>query len=197
VIGALVAVVALVLIAAFRFDASRREVFRAAWRSFAASRGFQWSASSGPWYRKTSDAIEGSTQDVPFRLDTYTVSTGKTQITYTRATSSLARPFESKLAVSRRTFWTGVGERLGRKTIPTGDRSFDETWALRSGADAAARRLVDESVRERVRALNRRASLQVEGKEAKVWWTGRERDPATLDAACDLVAAVVRAAARA
>jgi hypothetical protein len=197
VIGALVAVVALVLIVAFRYDASRREAFRAAWRGFASSRGFQWTAASGPWYRKPSDAIDGSTQGVPFRLDTYTVSTGKSQIVYTRAAGSLARPIEAKLVVSRRTFFTGIGERFGRRSIPTGDRSFDEKWALRSKAPDAARRLVDETVRARVRALDRRAILQVEGKEARVWWNGRETDPSVLDAACDLVAAVVRGSANA
>jgi hypothetical protein len=196
-IGVAVAFIALVLIAAFRFDASRRAAFQTAWRSYANSRGFQWIASSGPWYRKTSDAIDGATLGAAFRLDTYTVSTGKSQIVYTRAASSLERPLEAKLVVSRRTFFTGIGERFGRRSIATGDRSFDEKWVLRSKAPDAARRLVDETVRERVRALNRPASLQVEGKEAKVWWTGREKDPAALDAACDLVVAVVRASANA
>jgi len=196
-IGVAIVFVALVMIVSFRYDASRRETFNSAWRSFATSRGFQWIASSGPWYRQTAAAIDGSAQGTAFRLDTFTVSTGKSQIVYTRASGSLERYFEAKLVVSRRTFFTGIGERLGWRSIPTGDRTFDEKWVLRSKAPDAARRLVDETVRERVRTLNRRASVQVEGKAAKVWWTGREKDPAVLDAACDLVAAVVRAAASA
>ena len=196
-IGALVVVVTFVVVAAVRYDASRREAFRVAWRGFASSRGFQWIASTGPWYRRTSDAIEGSMQGVALRLDTYVVSTGKSQITYTRVACSLERPFEAKLVVSRRSFLTGIGERFGRKSIRTGDPSFDERWVLRSKARDAALRLVDETVRSRMRALDRRACLQVSGREAKVWWTGRETDPSVLDAACDLVAAVARASANA
>src|SRR5260221_3971764 len=196
-LGLAIAVFALIMVVAFRYDASRRETFRTAWRGFAASRGFRWIASTGSWYRRTSDAIEGSTQGTAFRLDTFTVSTGKSQIVYTRAAARLDRPIEAKLVVSRRTFCTGIGERLGRRSIPTGERTFDEKLVLRSKAPEAGRSLVDETVRERVRALNRRATLQVEGKEAKVWWTGREKEPAVLDAASELVATVARAAASA
>jgi hypothetical protein len=152
---------------------------------------------SGPWYRRTSDAIEGSIEGVPFRLDTYVVSTGHSHVTFTRATSPLERPVEAKLTISPRTILTGIGENLGLRSIRTGDPAFDAGMVLRSKDPRTALCLVDEAVRSRMRALKRRASLHASGSEVKVRWRGAERDAAALDAACELVAAVARASARA
>lgn len=195
-IGALIAFVALVLIAAFRYQARQVELFREAWRGFAASRGYGWVQATGPWYRRKSDAIEGSVEGVPFRLDTYVVSTGKSQTTFTRATCSLERPLAGRLSISPRTVFTAVGEALGRETLRTGDAGFDARASVRSKTPREALALVDETVRSRWRALDRRASLVVDGKEAKLRWHGAEKDAAVLDAACGLLCAIARAPAR-
>jgi hypothetical protein len=197
VIATLAAIVALVLIVAIRYEARRTESFREAWRAFASSRGFRCVRDSGPWYRRKSDAIEGSIDGVPFRLDTYVVSTGHSHTTFTRATSPLERPVAAKLTISPRTFLTAIGAAFGLKSIRTGDSAFDARMSLRSNAPREALALVDETVRSRLRALDRRASLVVDGKEAKVKWQGAEKDAAVLDAACELVSAVARVSARA
>src|SRR5262245_44686886 len=101
-IAALVTVITLVLVWAIRYDAARRDVIRAAWRSFAGARGLKWIASSGPWYRRNPDAVEGSVDGVQVKLDTFVVSTGKSHAVFTRVRSPLARPFPGKLALARR-----------------------------------------------------------------------------------------------
>jgi len=191
-LAALFTVVALVLVWAFRFDAARRAACRDAWRSFAGSRGLEWIASSGPWYRRDPDAVEGQVDGVRVRLDTFVVSTGKSHTVYTRVRSPLARPFPGKLALGRRSFLTTVAEKLGVRSIPTGDRSFDERMVLRAKDGDAARQLVGEGVRSRARELDRRATIRVAGDEAKITWRGRETDPSALDAACRLAAALSR-----
>jgi hypothetical protein len=196
-IAALVAILVLVLVGAFRYGARRTELFRDAWRAFAATRGFRWTQSTGPWYRRRPDAIEGSVQGVPFRLDTYVVSTGKSQTTFTRATSPLERPVAARLTISPRSFFTTIGERFGMETLRTGDAGFDAKMSVRSKAPREALALVDETVRSRLLALDRRASVVVDGKEAKVRWRGAEKDPTVLDAACEVVSAIARASARA
>jgi hypothetical protein len=196
-IAALIALVALVLIGALRYEARRIERFREAWRAYASSRAFRWIQASGPWYRRTSDAIEGSVQGVPFHLDTYVVSTGKSHVTFTRATCALEGQAAANCTITPRTIFTGFGEALGVKSIRTGDPAFDAKLSLRSKDPRGALALVDETVRSRLRALDRRASLVVAGKEAKLRWNGAEKDPAVLDAACEIVSAVARASARA
>lgn len=196
-LAALLVVVSLVLVVAIRFGAIRKEAFREAWRSFATSRGLRWIEASGPWYRHKSDAIEGSVEDVAIRLDTYVVSTGKTQVTFTRVQCRLGRPFPGKIVAKRRTFLTGIGEKLGRRSLRTGDPTFDGKMVVRSKSGDIALRLFDEKVRSRARAIERPVSIQIAGEEAKAWWRGAETDPSVLDAACNLVAALARASASA
>ena len=172
-----------------RYAAGQQEAFRAVWRAFAATRGLQWSEASGPWYRRSSDRIEGAIDGCLVRIDTYVVSTGKSHVTFTRLRGELERPFTAKLRVAPRNFLTGVGEILGRKRIPTGDAAFDGRMSVRCPSRALALAAIDESVRTRVLALDRPVSIQVQDREVKVWWRGQEKVPQTLDAGCQVTAA--------
>jgi hypothetical protein len=196
-VGVLISFVAVVLVTVIRYSSRQQEIFRSAWRAFASSRGWRWIAAAGPWYRRTSDAIEGSVEDVPVRVDTYVVSTGKSHVTFTRVRSRLERPFPGKVVASPRSFLTGIAEKLGRRSIPTGNADFDQRIVVRSKARDAALALFDERVRERARELERRACIQVSGDEVKIWWRGAETEPRVLDRACSAAAAIVRAAANA
>jgi hypothetical protein len=197
VLALLVAGLAIVIVVAVRYDARRSELRREAWRRFASDRGFRWIEAAGPWYRRIPQAIEGTLEGVAFRLDTFTVSTGKTQVTYTRVKSQLERRFPGKLLATRRTFLTPIGEAVGWKSIRTGDRSFDDRMVVRSKASEATLRALDDEVRLRLGALARSVNLQVADREVKVWWRNAERDPQALEAGCRLVATLARACAKA
>jgi len=191
------AAVVLLVVFALRFEAERREVFRQAWRDFATSRGFVWKPASGPWYRRTSDAIDGNVEGVPVRVDTFVVSTGKSHVTYTRVVSRPGNDVPAKITVSRRHFLTGFGESLGMKTVRTGDPSFDERMVVRARDPEAVRRVIDASVRARILELRPSVTVRIQDQTAKITWRGAEKDPRTLDAACRLAAAISRAGAHA
>jgi len=184
------------VVAALRFQAEQTRRFREAWREFATSRGFRWTQAAGPWYRRSTDAIEATIEGLPIRFDTYVVSSGKHSVAYTRVSSSLERDASAKISIAPRSSLTGIGESLGFSTIRTGDPGFDARMAVRSKQEGAARRVVDEDVRARVLEIPRRIEVKVDGRTAKVAWRTREKDPHTLDAAGRLVAALRRSLAR-
>lgn len=190
------AVMILVIIFAARFQAEQTRRFREAWRDFATSRGFTWTQAAGPWYRRSTDAIDATIEGVPIRFDTYVVSSGKHSVVYTRVASSLDRDAPAKISIAPRSSFTSIAETFGFPTVSTGDRGFDARMAVRSKSDAAARRAVDEDVRARALEVARRIQVKVDGRTAKVAWRGREKDPSTLDAAGRLIAALRRSLAR-
>jgi hypothetical protein len=190
-------VMVLVVVFASRYQAEQQERFRQAWREFATSRGFTWTQGSGPWYRRSNDSIDATVEGVPVRLDTYVVSTGKTTVRFTRVTSRLEREVEDRISICRRSIFTGLGERFGRKTLRTSDPAFDRRMAARSRNPGRALRTIDEDFRTRLLEIQRRVQVKVDGASAVVTWHGGEKDPRTLDAACRLAAALSRASARA
>ncbi|HEV8113657.1 MAG TPA: hypothetical protein VGR31_12850 [Planctomycetota bacterium] len=196
-VGLLVSFLAIVLVTAIRYANHRHEIFRNAWRAYASSRGLTWNASSGPWYRRSSHAIEGSVDGVPVRVDTYVVSTGKSTTIFTRVRASLARPSPAKVVATRRNLLTGLAEKLGRRTIASGDSGFDELYALRSKEPATALALFDERARAEARKIGRRVSILVKQGEVKLTWHGMETDPSVLDATCGTASAIARASANA
>src|SRR5258706_4285436 len=107
-VGFLAAFVTIVLVTAIRYANHRCEKRREAWSAFASSRGWKWIRSSGPWYRRPSDALEGSLDGVPVRVDTYVVSTGKSATTFTRVISKLTNAVPRKIVATRRTILTAI-----------------------------------------------------------------------------------------
>jgi hypothetical protein len=190
------AVMILVVVFASRFQAEQTRRFRDAWREFATSRGFRWTEAAGPWYRRSTDAIDATIEGLPIRFDTYVVSSGKQTVHYTRVASSLDRDAPAKISIAPRSPFTGFGERLGFSTVRTGDPGFDARMAVRSKDEGAARRMVDEDVRARSLEIGRRIQVKVDGRTAKVSWRGREKDPGALDAAGRLIAALRRSISR-
>lgn len=174
-------------------DARRLEV----WRGFAQDRGLGFVVPTGPWYRRTSTAVEGAVRGVPVRLDTYVVSTGKTHVTFTRVRAPLERDLAARVVVTRRNVFTGWGEALGWKTVPTGDSSFDAKFAARSPSRETAQGVLDDDVRARVAAFPHGLQIHCSGREAKIAWRNAESNPAVLEAGVELGAALGRACARA
>lgn len=186
----------LVVVFASRFQAEQTRRFREAWREFATSRRFTWTQAAGPWYRRSTDAIDATIEGESIRFDTYVVSSGKHSVVFTRVSSNLERDAPAKVSIAPRSFFTAIGERLGFSTVRTGDAAFDARMAVRSRNDALARRAVDEDVRARALEIGRRIQVKVGGRTVKVAWRGREKDPTTLDAAGRLIAALRRSISR-
>ena len=166
------------------------------WRSFAQQRGWRWIEASGPWYRRQSGAVEGVIEGVEVRLDMYVVSRGKSSVTYTRATAKLERRVHAGLVATGRNLFSWIGEKFGRRSIPTGGRDFDQRMFVRSESRDFARTVLDEEARRRFLEIDRHPDIRIEDDLARITWRRAEEDPAVLEASARAVAALARACAR-
>ena len=166
------------------------------WRAFARDRGWRWVDASGPWYRRQACAIESTVEGVDVRIDTYTVSTGKSAVIYTRATAKLQRRVHVALEASWRNLFTLIAEKLGRTSISTDGGEFDRMMYVRAGSQEFARTVLDAEFRTRFLAIGRQPTIKIEGDLARITWHPAERDPAALEAGARAVAALARACAR-
>lgn len=181
---------------ALRREANARRRRMEVWRSFAQQRGWRWIEASGPWYRRKSSAIEGSIEGVDVRLDTFVVHHGKSSTTYTRASAKLERRVHVGLEATWRNLFTLISEKLGRKSVSTGSREFDEMMFVRSGSHDFARTVLDDEARARFLKIGRHPDIRIEDDLAKITWRGAEKDPAVLEASALAVAALARACGR-
>jgi len=83
-------------------------------------------------------------------LDEYTVSTGKSSVTYTRIRVPYVPKQPFTFQISRSGLFSGMAKLLGAQDIETGDAVFDEAYVVKSDDDWQVRRLLDN---EELRAL--------------------------------------------
>ena len=74
-------------------------------------------------------------------LDTYTVSTGKSSITYTRMRSPYVNPDGFRFTIYRRGLFSDVGKWMGMQDVEIGDAQFDEEFIIKGNDEAKLRRL--------------------------------------------------------
>ena len=79
-------------------------------------------------------------------LDNFTVSTGKTHVTYTRA--RVATTSAHRLHVSREHFLSGMAKALGAQDVQVGDAAYDERFQIKSDDEAWARRVLAAPIRK-------------------------------------------------
>lgn len=68
-------------------------------------------------------------------LDTYTVNTGKSSVTYTRMRVPYKRENDIQFKLSRKNIFSGIGRMFGMPLIETYDYDFDDEFVLK-GNDA-------------------------------------------------------------
>ena len=83
-------------------------------------------------------------------LDTYTVSTGKSSVTYTRIRAPFVNQDQFQFTVYRAGFFTHLGKFFGLQDIEIGEPVFDEQFVLQGANDAKVRALFANS---RIREL--------------------------------------------
>jgi hypothetical protein len=71
-------------------------------------------------------------------LDTYTVSTGKSSVTYTRLRAPYVNPDNFRFTVYRRSIFTGIALFFGAQDIEIGDDWFDKEFVIKSNDPAKA-----------------------------------------------------------
>lgn len=104
-------------------------------------------------------------------LDTYSVSNGESQATYTRIRAPYVNPDGFRFTVHRKGFFSGLGKWLGMQDIEVGDPDFDEAFVIRGNDEAKVRELLaDPNLRALIAAQPR---LRLTVKDGEGWFGPR------------------------
>jgi len=127
------------------FGPSRDEI----WRQFAATVGGNFTA-GGFWNGGKVEAAHGQWI---VTLDTYTVSTGKSSITYTRIRAPYVNPDGFHFTIYRRGIFSNLGKRLGMQDVNVGFPKFDDDFIIQGNDEAQLGRFfADARLRDLVSA---------------------------------------------
>jgi len=116
------------------FGPSTQEI----WRQLCAEIGAQY-VEGGFW---KGDKVEATHGPWTITLDTYTVSTGKSSIVYTRMRAPFVDPEGFRFVVYRKGIFSDIGKWFGMQDIEIGDEGFDADFILKSNQETKLRGLL-------------------------------------------------------
>lgn len=129
------------------FGPSRDEV----WRQLASEIGARY-VDGGFW---RGDKVQVDVGEWTVTLDTYTVSTGHTHVTYTRMRAPYVNPDGFRFRVWRGGFFSAVGKLLGMQDLEIGDPAFDQAYVIQGNDESKVRALFgNPRIRELISALS-------------------------------------------
>jgi len=143
------------------FGPSKQEI----WRQFAAEIGASI-VPGGFWKGDKIEATHGSWTVV---LDTYTVSTGKSTITYTRMRAPYLTADGFHFTVYRQGVFSTIGKWFGMQDVTVGYEDFDRDFIIKGNDEEKLRQLFsNQSVRELI-AVQPEIHFSVENNDGNVW----------------------------
>jgi hypothetical protein len=119
------------------FGSSRKEI----WRQLSEQIG----ASYVPGTFWKGDRVEGRHGDWIVTLDTYTVSTGKTHVVYTRMRAPYVNPSGFRFTIYRKGVFTDIAKRFGMQDVQVGDEPFDTDFVIQGNDEGMLRALFSDS----------------------------------------------------
>ncbi len=126
------------------FGPSKAEI----WRQLAQEVGGQFV--EGGFFGR--DKVVVRAGEWSLTLDTYTVSTGKSSITYTRMRAPYVNRDGFRFDIYRKTIFSGLGKLLGMQDIDVGVPDIDEAFIIRGNDEARLRTLfADADLCDRLR----------------------------------------------
>ena len=151
------------------FGPSRKEI----WEQFCKVTGGVYQPRSF-WKDVRADATHGQWT---VTLDTHTVSTGKTTITYTRMRAPYINPDGFKFDIYRRGIFSDLAKLLGTQDVTVGYPEFDEAFVIKGNDEQKLRRLfANQRIRELINAQPR-IRFSVMDDDGKFWMSrGFPRD---------------------
>lgn len=115
-----------------------------------------------------SDKVIARYKDWTITLDTYTVSNGKTSITYTRMRAPYVNVEGFRFSIYRSGIFSEIGEFLGFHDIEIGDERFDDAFVIKSADEDKVKELLAEP---RIRELiNKQPKFHLEVKDDEGWF---------------------------
>jgi hypothetical protein len=142
------------------FGPSRKEI----WTQLSTEIGAQYK-DGGFW---KGDKVEARHGEWTVTLDSYTVSTGKTTVVYTRMRAPYVNPSGFRFKIYRKGLFSGVGKWLGMQDIEIHDEPFDRDFIIKGTDDGAVRALFSNpKIRELVA---RQPAIHLEVKDDEGWF---------------------------
>ena len=92
----------------------------------------------GAW---KADRVEARHGQWTVTLDTYTVSTGKTVVVFTRMRAPYVNPDGFRFTIYRRGLFTGIGKLFGMQDFEVGDEAFDHDFVIKGTDEGRLRQL--------------------------------------------------------
>ena len=125
------------------FGLSKKEI----WQELCDELGFEF-VEGGIF--KGEDKVIARAHSWTITLDTYSVSTGKTTVTYTRMRADFINPTDFKFKIYRKGVFSDLGKMMGMQDIEVGFAEFDQAFVIQ-GNDQE--KLVELFSHEHVRQL--------------------------------------------
>lgn len=142
------------------FSASKDE----AWRELSRQIGAEF-VDGGFWKGKKVQVQSGVWT---LTLDTYTQSTGKSHVTYTRMRAPFVNPEGFRFTISRKSFFTGLGKRLGMQDIEVGGFEFDDDFVIKSNDETKVRELLANSQLRKL--IEAQPTIRLDVKDSEGWF---------------------------
>ncbi len=123
---------------------------------------------SGLW---KGDKVVARVKEWTITLDTYTVSTGKTHITYTRMRAPYVNKDGFRFKIYRKGLFSGLGKLFGMEDIEVGFPGFDEEFIIKGNNKQKLIELFSNSKIRELIELQPQISFEVKDDEG---WFGKE-----------------------
>ncbi len=118
--------------------------------------------------------VEKSYNNWTILLDTYTVNTGKSSVTYTRMRVPYKRENDINFKLSRKNIFSGIGRMFGMPLIETYDYDFDDEFVLKGNDETVIKEIFqNQSIKDMIK-FQKRLILKVKPYKVKKSLTDSE-----------------------
>ena len=142
------------------FGPSKEEV----WQQLCKEIGAEY-INNGIW---KGDKVLARVQEWRITLDTYTVSTGKSHVTYTRMRAPYVNADGFRFKIYRKNIFSGIGKYFGMQDLEVGYPEFDNDFIIKGNDESKVRSLF---MNDKIRALiQQQPSISLEVKDDEGWF---------------------------
>ncbi|GFZ30040.1 hypothetical protein CSC2_05660 [Clostridium zeae] len=139
------------------FGPSKKEI----WQQLALEINADY-VNNGVW---KGDRVEAHVDKWTVVLDTYTVSTGKSSITYTRMRAPFVNLDNFYFKIYRSGMFSGLGKIFGMEDINVGYETFDEEFIIKSNNESKVKQLFENDNIRRLIQYQPSISLEIKDDE--------------------------------
>jgi hypothetical protein len=114
------------------------------------------------------DKVVAKVKDWTITLDTYTVSTGKSHVTYTRMRAPYVNADGFRFKIYRKNIFSGIGKYFGMKDLEIGYPEFDRDFIIKASDESKTRSLF---MNDKIRMLiQQQPAISLEVKDDEGWF---------------------------